>query len=175
MLYILLIYFNYLFINKGDVNSIKIGNDTVIGDRTTVHVGRNTLSGEVSRPTLIGDRVIIGEGSIIHACTIEDNAIVEPGSVVLDGSVVSKDSILKSGSLLRQGARIPSGEVWSGSPAKFERNITEEDKKIASLYLSKMKSLANEHSTYFEELEGNVKVEDVSSTTSSQTVNDKTH
>lgn len=82
--------------------------------------------------------------------------------------------MLKAGSLLKQGVRIPSGQVWSGSPAKYVRDFTESDKKIATEYLTKMKLIAKEHSKYFEELEGNVTVEDVNSTSSSQPVNDKT-
>jgi len=45
----------------------------------------------------------------------------------MDGAVVGHRSILGPGSLLKEGTRIPSGELWEGSPAKFVRKLTEEE------------------------------------------------
>lgn len=106
------------------------------------------MKGEHPQPTLIGDNVTIGEGSVIHGCVIEDEAHVEPGAIVMDGSVVSYQSVLSSGSLLKEGSRIPSGELWSGTPAKFARKLTEEERQnIAKLAVRKNK-LANDHESY---------------------------
>jgi carbonic anhydrase/acetyltransferase-like protein (isoleucine patch superfamily) len=43
----------------GDSNDIKIGSNTSIGDRVTVHVSKINPGGP--RPTIIGSDVVIGE------------------------------------------------------------------------------------------------------------------
>lgn len=113
-------------------------------------MSRNTLKGQHPQPTLIGDNVTIGEGAIVHGCVIEDQAIIEPGAIVLDGSVVSYQSILTSGSLLKEGQRIPQGEVWSGTPAKFVRKLTEEEKSQSLKLSEKKKEVASTLKTTIE-------------------------
>jgi len=111
---------------RADINSIIIGAGTMIGDRTVIHVSRN-LSIESPTPTIIGNLVTVGAGSILHGCTIQDEVIIGEGSVILDGAVVEKNSKISPGSLVSIGKRIPTGQLWSGSPAKFERALTLEE------------------------------------------------
>lgn len=135
-------------VNLGDVNSIKIGENTSIGDRAVVHVTRNGLNGPKALPTLIGDNVTIGQGALIHGCTIEDNAMVDVGATVMDGAVVSNNAVLGTGSLLTEGQRIPSGEFWAGSPAKFIRKLTPEEIASIKSTADKVKALANKHDEF---------------------------
>lgn len=113
---------------RGDVQAIKIGTKSSIGDRTVVHVTRPS-AGTAGLPCLIGNHVTIGSGCTIHACTIEDKVIIEPGSTVLDGSIVGSGSVLGPGSLVPPQTVIPSGEYWAGSPAKFIRKVLPEETK----------------------------------------------
>lgn len=130
------------------MNSVKIGENTSIGDRVVVHVSRNSLQGVKPLPTLIGDNVTIGQGALIHGCTIEDNAMVDIGATVMDGAVVSNNSVLGTGSLLTEGQRIPSGEFWAGSPAKFVRKLTAEEIKSIKETADKVKALADKHDEF---------------------------
>lgn len=132
---------------RGDVNYIKIGKNSSIGDRVVVHVAKHGLK-KRDAPTLIGDNVVIAHGALIHACTIEDNAMVDIGSVVLDGAVVSNKAILGPGSLLLEGQRVPSGELWAGSPAKFVRKLSEEEMAAISNIAAKYRELADKHDDY---------------------------
>eukprot|EP01122_Echinamoeba_exundans_P004942 TRINITY_DN15143_c0_g1_i1.p1 TRINITY_DN15143_c0_g1~~TRINITY_DN15143_c0_g1_i1.p1 ORF type:complete len:252 (-),score=72.57 TRINITY_DN15143_c0_g1_i1:256-1011(-) len=132
---------------RGDVNFIKVGKNTAIGDRVVVHVARHGLK-KRDAPTLIGDNVVIAHGAMIHACTIEDNAMVDIGSTVLDGAVVSNKAILGPGSLLLEGQRVPTGELWAGSPAKFVRKLTEEEMAAISNIAQKYRELADKHDEY---------------------------
>lgn len=75
-------------------------------------------------PTVIGDRAVIEAGCILHGCTIGNGAMIGEGSQVMDGATVSEGAALLPGSLLPMGKTVPSGQVWGGSPASFQRNLT---------------------------------------------------
>jgi len=128
---------------RGDLNNIKVGKSTNIGDRTIVHVSSGGPEGPL--PTHIGDNVLVEHGTILHACKIEDGAKIEPGSTVLDGAVVGKGSVITAGSLVTAGKQIPAGEVWGGVPAKFIRKVTEEDTKAIASATAKLLELASKH------------------------------
>ena len=125
---------------RGDVHEIRIGKRTNIQDNSVIHVTRN-VSG-----TYIGDEVTIGHGAIIHACTIGHQAFVGMGAIILDEAVLEDQSMLAAGALLTPGKRVPTGQLWGGSPARYMRDLTEEDLsffpvsadnyvKLASAYL----------------------------------------
>uniref|UniRef100_A0A0C9RP97 TSA: Wollemia nobilis Ref_Wollemi_Transcript_5915_1368 transcribed RNA sequence n=1 Tax=Wollemia nobilis TaxID=56998 RepID=A0A0C9RP97_9CONI len=134
----------YGTILRGDVNSITVGSGTNIQDNTLVHVAKTNLSGKVL-PTIIGNKVTIGHGAVLHGCTVEDEAFVGMGATLLDGVVLEKNAMVAAGSLVRQNARIPSGEVWAGNPAKFLRKLTDEEIAFISLSAVNYENLAEIH------------------------------
>jgi len=92
--------------------SIKIGNNTIIGANTSIWDNdfheldwndRLNRKGNINTaPIIIGNNVFIGEGCrILKGVTIGDRAIVGVGSIV------TKD--------------IPADEIWAGNPARFIR------------------------------------------------------
>ena len=109
------------------MNHVTIGSKTSIGDRAVVHVAK--IQGD--QPTNIGDNVTIGAGAVVHACTIEDLCIVGESAQILDGAVIGTNSIISPGSVVTPGTKVPSGQLWSGSPAKKVRELTSEE--IASI------------------------------------------
>lgn len=108
---------------RGDVNIVKIGSKTSVGDRAVVHVAK--IQGD--HPTSIGDNVTIGANAIVHACTIDDMVIIGESAQIMDGAKVSSNSIVAPASIVTPGTIVPSGELWSGSPAKKERALTSEE------------------------------------------------
>ncbi|KAH9321857.1 hypothetical protein KI387_016496 [Taxus chinensis] len=134
----------YGSILRGDVNSITVGSGTNIQDNTLVHVAKSNLGGKVL-PTIIGSKVTIGHGAVLHGCTIEDEAFVGMGATLLDGVVLEKNAMVAAGSLVRQNARIPSGEVWAGNPAKFLRKLTDEEIAFISQSAVTYEMLAEMH------------------------------
>lgn len=108
---------------RGDVNNIKIGARTNIQDGTVIHVS-STLQG-----TYIGNDVTVGHMALLHACTIEDEAFIGMQACVMDGAVVEKGAMVAAGALVTPGKRVPSGQLWGGSPAKLMRPLTEEERK----------------------------------------------
>lgn len=134
----------YGSILRGDVNSITVGSGTNIQDNTLVHVAKSNLGGKFL-PTIIGSKVTIGHGAVLHGCTIEDEAFVGMGATLLDGVVLEKNAMVAAGSLVRQNARIPTGEVWAGNPAKFLRKLTEEEIAFISQSAVNYEMLAEMH------------------------------
>ncbi len=102
---------------RGDDNFIRIGDDTNIQDGTIIHISKDT------HPTVVGARVTIGHGAILHGCTVEDDAMIGIGATVLDGVVVGRGAVVAAGAMVPPGKRIGAGEMWSGVPAKLQRPV----------------------------------------------------
>jgi gamma-carbonic anhydrase len=103
---------------RGDVNYIRIGARTNIQDGTVIHV---TGGGH---PTIIGDDVTVGHMALLHACTIESGAFVGMKACVMDGAVVETGAMVAAGALVTNNKRIPTGQLWAGSPAQYMRDLT---------------------------------------------------
>ncbi|CAI5934209.1 unnamed protein product [Closterium sp. NIES-65] len=150
----------YNAILRGDVNSIRVGADTNIQDGCIVHVAKTNLAGKIL-PTIIGSRVTVGHNAVLHACTVEDEAFVGIGATLLDGVVVESGAMVAAGALVVQNTRIPAGQIWAGSPAKFFRTLTAAERafiaKSAESYASLAEVHAKENAKSFEEVEADKK------------------
>lgn len=113
------VWFNCVI--RGDVNSIRIGAGTNIQDGTVVHVSRRT------HPTLIGENVLIGHMAMIHGCTLENESFVGLGAIVMDGCVIETGGMLAAGAMLTPGKRIGRNQLWAGQPARYVRDLTDEE------------------------------------------------
>lgn len=102
---------------RGDINIIRVGENTNIQDGTVVHVTRRTHG------TFIGSRCTIGHGAIIHGCTLEDGCYIGMHATVMDGAVVEGGAMIAAGALVTPGKRVPSGQLCAGSPAKLMREL----------------------------------------------------
>ena len=107
---------------RGDVHEIRIGKRTNIQDNSVIHTTRG-VSG-----TYIGDEVTVGHGAILHACTIGDLAFIGMGAIVLDEAIIEPGAMVAAGALVPPGKTVPSGQLWAGSPAKYMRDLSQEDK-----------------------------------------------
>ncbi len=134
---------------RGDVCNVKIGENTNIQDNTVIHVTRaNHLAnktGNEGAPALIGSNVTVGHSAIIHACIIEDNAFIGMGAVVMDLSRVEEYGMLAAGAVLTPRKVVKSGELWAGNPAKFFRNLSEEEKNFIKTSADNYAQLASEY------------------------------
>ena len=114
------IWFNCVL--RGDINPIIVGARTNIQDGTVVHVEFHKY------PAIIGDDVTIGHSAIIHACRLENHAFIGMGATVLDGAVVEEGGLLGARGLLGPGKRIGRQQLWAGTPARFVRNMSDEER-----------------------------------------------
>ena len=109
---------------RGDVHEIRIGAGTNIQDGTIIHVSGNSFG------TYIGDRVTVGHLALIHACVLEDDSFVAMKATVMDGAVVEAGAMVAAGALVTPGKRVKSGQLWGGQPARFMRQLGDEDRAM---------------------------------------------
>ena len=116
---------------RGDTNKIRIGRNTNLQDGTIVHCNhdragdyRETGGGE---PALIGDNVVVGHMALIHACTVGDGAFIGMRSLVLDLAVVEPGAMVAAGAVVTPNKVVKSGQLWAGLPARFVRELSDED------------------------------------------------
>ena len=136
----------YNCVLRGDMNRIRIGARSNVQDGTVIHVDPPRAAGpEHGFPALIGEDVLIGHMAMVHGCTLHDRAFVGLGSIVMDGCVIESDAMLAAGAMLTQGKRIPSGQLWAGRPAKYVRELSDQDKEMMRLGVAHYVELARRH------------------------------
>ncbi len=112
---------------RGDVNLIRIGDDSNIQDLCTLHVSHRRPENPEGGPLRIGARVTIGHNVILHGCEIGDECLIGMGSIVMDKAVLQPRVLLGAGSLVPEGKVLLSGHLYLGRPAKLLRALTEEE------------------------------------------------
>ena len=104
---------------RGDVHCIRIGDRTNVQDLCMLHVTHDT------HPLIIGNKVTIGHGAILHGCTIKDRVLIGMGAIVMDGAVIGEDSVVGAGALVVEGMVVPPKSVILGSPGRIRRATSE--------------------------------------------------
>lgn len=130
----------YGTIVRGDVSIVDIGDDSVVQDLVTI----KRAFGD--KPIVIGRNVVIGPNCFIGGCTIEDFAYVGMGSSIGDNAVISSYAVLAAGAVVEKDAKVPSGQVWAGSPAKYLRDVTPDEREAIREHHVELKNLAAVHS-----------------------------
>jgi len=106
---------------RGDVNVVRIGRNTNIQDNSVIHVDHATYG------TFIGDDVLVGHMCLVHACTVGDRAMIGMKACVMDGAVVEPEAMVAAGALVTPGKVVKSRQLWAGSPAKYMRDLSDEE------------------------------------------------
>ena len=103
----------YNAVLRGDVQSITIGDESNVQDGCIIH-------GE--QPTILGKRVSLGHGVIIH------------------GAEIGANSLIAAGALITKGKKYPPNSLIMGSPAVAKRELKPEELESVSfnadLYLA---------------------------------------
>lgn len=133
---------------RGDLNPVEIGGFTAIQDRAVVHTAKS-VEGRPAAVCRIGDHVTVGPGAVLQSCTVENACSIGAGAVVMEGALVETHSIVAPGAVVHPGRRIPSGQLWSGNPATFERNLSKEEMARFEEDAEFTADLAKEHSHEF--------------------------
>lgn len=105
---------------RGDMAPIVIGDDSNIQDGCVVHVDENL-------PAIIGARVTLGHGAIVHGAVIEDDCLIAMRAVVLNGCRVGKNCLIGAGSVLTENTSVPAGSLVLGVPGKVIRSLRAEE------------------------------------------------
>lgn len=113
----------YNVVLRGDVNTIKIGNNTNIQDGVVVH----TLYQR--SVTEIGDNVSVGHNATIHGANVKDNVLVGMGATLLDHAVIQEYTIIAANALVTTGSILESNSIYGGVPAKKLKDLSPEQAK----------------------------------------------
>eukprot|EP00803_Ostreobium_quekettii_P000590 evm.model.scf_882.8 EVM.evm.TU.scf_882.8 scf_882:46563-49065(+) len=116
----------YNCVLRGDLNSIRVDCFSNIQDRTVIHAARSSPTG-LSAATTIGKYVSVGPSCMLRSCKIEDECIIGARSILMEGSVVQTHSQLLPGTVLPPGRLVPSGQLWAGNPARYVRDLTDDE------------------------------------------------
>jgi carbonic anhydrase/acetyltransferase-like protein (isoleucine patch superfamily) len=108
---------------RGDVNRVRIGDDTSIQDNSVVHVDHGQF------PCIVGNRVTIGHRVVLHGCEVNDDALVGIGAIVLNGAKIGAGAIVAAGALVPEGMEVPANTLAMGMPAKVRRDVTPEEEE----------------------------------------------
>ncbi len=113
---------------RGDVNSIRIGENSNIQDCSVMHAMLNKW------PVIVGDWVTVGHSVTLHGCVVEDRCLIGIGVTILNGARIGSDSIIAAGTLIPEGTVIEPGSLVMGFPGKVKRKLTDEEKASILTY-----------------------------------------
>ncbi|MCE2841034.1 MAG: gamma carbonic anhydrase family protein [Bacteroidota bacterium] len=112
----------YNAVLRGDVNAIRIGDQTNIQDGAVIHCTYQRAA------TTVGSRVSIGHRAIVHGCTIEDEVLIGMGAVVMDHAVVESGCIVAAGAVILENTRCKAGTLYAGVPARPVKEVSPEQR-----------------------------------------------
>ncbi len=121
---------------RGDVHSIRIGDNVNIQDGVVIHCTYQKA------PVEIGNNVSIAHSAIIHGCTIHDNVLIGMGAILMDDVVVESNSVIAAGAVVSKNTIVKSGSVWAGVPAKKIKEMDE------SLLKGEVHRISNNYNMY---------------------------
>lgn len=109
---------------RGDVNYIKIGNNTNIQDGAVIHCTY------LKAGTDIGNNVSIGHNALVHGCKLQDHVLIGMGAIVMDNARVEEYCIIAAGAIVLENTICESGFLYAGVPAKKIKPLTLEQKEM---------------------------------------------
>ena len=105
---------------RAELDRIEIGARCNVQDNAVLHCDERV-------PCLIGERVTIGHGAVVHGAEVGDRALIGIGARALNRSVIGEGAWLGAGSVLTEGKSIPPRTLAIGAPAKPIRELTDEE------------------------------------------------
>lgn len=130
---------------RGDVNSIRIGDETNIQDGAVLHVTHRSASNPEGYPLIIGKGVTVGHKVVLHGCRIGDFCLIGIGAIIMDGAVVEDRVMVGAGALVPPGKRLASGHLYVGSPARPSRPLRDDELAYLSYSAAGYVRLKNDH------------------------------
>ncbi len=116
-----------LTVIRGDINKIRIGDNTNIQDGSVLHVTHRGDYSPEGAELYIGSEVTVGHKALLHGCRIGNQCLIGMGSIIADNAVVEDRVIVGSGSLVPPGKTLESGYLYFGNPAEQKRPLSERE------------------------------------------------
>ena len=113
---------------RGDVHSIRVGQNSNVQDCSVLHGQRNLY------PVVVGDWVTIGHNATVHGCVVEDESLIGIGARVLNNCRIGSGSIIAAGSVVPEHTIVPPRTLWAGVPARMRRELSDKDRALILEY-----------------------------------------
>lgn len=110
----------YGCILRGDNDDIVIGDGSNLQDGCILHT-------DVGRPLVVGARVSVGHGAIVHGATIGDDVLIGMRATLLNGASVDRHGLVAAGALVPPGMDVAAGSMVAGVPARRLREVRDEE------------------------------------------------
>ena len=104
---------------RGDTEPIRIGARTNVQDGCVLHT-------DPGYPATVGEGCVVGHNAVVHGCEIGDGCLIGMSATILNGAKIGAGSIVAAGALVPEGREFPPRSLIVGSPAKWVREVTEE-------------------------------------------------
>lgn len=131
---------------RGDTATVTIGKNSTVQDLTRIASNAQQAGDAV----VIGENVYVGANASLDACTLEDNAFVGMGATVGRGARIEPFGVVSAGASVGEGVTVPSGQIWAGAPARYLRDLTQEEKHLMAEHKMEIQQLSQ---IYAEETE----------------------
>jgi len=131
------VWFNAVI--RGDVNYIRIGDNTNIQDGAIIHCTYQKAATE------IGNDVSIGHNALVHGCTLYDHVLIGMGAIVMDHVIVNEYCIIAAGAIVLENTVCEAGHLYAGIPARKIKPLTEQQIEM----LNKLPENYKLYSTWF--------------------------
>ena len=101
---------------RGDASRITVGARTSIQDNCVIHCAHEL-------PTEIGEDVVVGHGSLLEGCVVEDGAVVGMGAIVLQRARLGAGAMLAAGAVLSERREVAPRTLAAGVPAVEKKEL----------------------------------------------------
>jgi len=118
-----------LCVIRGDVNIIRIGDNTNIQDGSVLHVSHAGEFNPKGAELNIGNQVSVAHKALIHGCLIGNQCMIGMGSIIMDDAVLEDQVMLGAGSLVPSDKHLKSGFLYLGNPVRQVRELSDREKE----------------------------------------------
>ncbi|MGA8029355.1 MAG: gamma carbonic anhydrase family protein [Bryobacteraceae bacterium] len=108
---------------RGDVNYIRIGDETSIQDNSVLHVDHDLY------PCIVGNGVTVGHRVVLHGCEVRDGALIGIGAIVLNGARIGAGAVVAAGALVPENMEVAANMLVMGTPARVRREVTADEQQ----------------------------------------------
>ena len=107
---------------RGEVEAVVIGPQTNVQDGCLLH-------SDEGQPCVLGARVSLGHGAIVHGATVEDEVLIGIRATVLNGARIGTGSLVAAGAVVTPGTVIPPHSLVMGMPGRVVRPVSAADRE----------------------------------------------
>lgn len=105
---------------RGDVAPILVGSRVNIQDGSVLHTRINV-------PLEIAPDVTIGHRAVVHCRSVGSRSLIGIGAIVLDNARIGEGCLIAAGSLVAPGTEIADRSLVMGVPGRIVRETTDAD------------------------------------------------